>query len=141
MTKTSISYNTVQDFSEMSSIRRRLVRQRSRSAHKGIVTSGSDNHKCLSSLDSRRSIGIDSAVLVDCQRLTSDGQLINLQETVLGNQSTVGRQNGSLLSLENITRGHSRGIYFYNMAVSQNDGQESKHLFQFVDKTRPEIPG
>ncbi|KAL0635535.1 hypothetical protein Q9L58_005466 [Maublancomyces gigas] len=62
----------------------------------GVVTSSSNDHEGLTTLDGRRRVTLVTLVLVDSERFTGDGRLINLEERVIGNNTTISRNDSSL---------------------------------------------
>ena len=65
-------------------------------ADKGVVTSGGDDDKGLTTLDSGGSEAVVALVLVDSERLTSDGGLVDLEEGILGDDAAISGDNGTL---------------------------------------------
>jgi hypothetical protein len=61
------------------------------------VTSGCDDDEGLATLDRRRCITGITLVLIDCEGLSGDGGLIDLEEGVVGDDATVGWNDGTLL--------------------------------------------
>lgn len=62
----------------------------------GVVTGGGDDDEGLTTLDGGRSIAVVALVLVDSERLTSDGGLINLEESILSDDATIGGNDSTL---------------------------------------------
>lgn len=102
-------------------------------ADEGSVPRGSDNHESFATFDSGRSITSIAFVLIDGKRFSSNGRLIDLDESVLGDDTTVGGNNGSFFDLDNITRNDFRSLYFDEGTVSKSDGFKCKSLFQLFD--------
>lgn len=98
----------------------------SSSTDEGVVTSGGNDDESLTSLDSGGSIAVITSVLVDSERLASNGRLINLDEAALGNETTISRDDGSLFNLENITGHDLGGLNFLESTVTEDDSLESK---------------
>lgn len=107
----------------------------SSSANEGVVTSSGNDDESLTSLDSGGSIAVVTSVLVDSERLASDGRLINLDEAALGNETTIRRNDGSLFNLENITGNDLGGLDFLESAVTEDDSLKSKSLFELLYDT------
>lgn len=91
--------NAVENLSEVTSTASGLGDESSGTTNEGVVTSGSDDDESLTTLDSGRSEAVVSLVLVDGERLTSDGGLIDLEESIFGNDATVGGNDSTLLGL------------------------------------------
>ena len=72
-------------------------------------------------------------MLVDSQRLAGDGRLIDLEECIVGDNTTVGRDDGTLLNLEDVARDDFRSLNFLELAVTENGSLEGKSLLEFVD--------
>jgi hypothetical protein len=72
-------------------------------------------------------------VLVDSERLASDGGLINLEESVLSDNATVGGDDRTLLNLQDIARDNFGGLNLLEGTVTENDSLESESLFEFFD--------
>lgn len=105
------------------------------SANESVVTSSSNDNESFTSLDSGGSIAVVTSVLVDSERLASDGRLINLDEAALGNKTTIRRNDGSFLNLENITGNDLRGFDFLESTVTEDDSLKSKSLFELLYDT------
>lgn len=125
--------NAVQDLSEVAGSTRRLGDQSSGTTDEGVVTGSSDNHESLSTLDSGRSIAVVALVLIDSQRLTSDGRLINLDEATLGDEATIGRDDGTLLNLKNITGDNLRGLNLLKGTVTEDNGLQGQCLLELIN--------
>ena len=104
--------DTVQDLSEMTSAAASSVDERSGATDEGIVTGGSHDDESLTTLDSGGSVALVALVLVDGERLTSDGALVNLEESIVGDNTTVGGDDGTLLHLEDIAGNDLGGLDF-----------------------------
>lgn len=120
---------------------------------KGVVTCSSNDHESLTTLDGRRRVTLVALVLVDSERFTGNGRLINLEERVIGNNATVSRNDSSLnkslervplfqsivagwthfFNLENITGDDLGGLNFKKTTITENDSLQSKSLLQFFD--------
>jgi hypothetical protein len=92
----------------------------------GVVTSGADDEEGLATLDSRGSIALVALVLVDSERLAGDGGLINLEIGIVGDDATVGGDDGTLLNLEDITGNNLGGLDLLQGTVTENNSLESK---------------
>jgi hypothetical protein len=125
--------NAVEDLSEVTSATSGLGHEGSSATDEGVVTSGSDDNKGLTTLDGRGGVAVVTLMLVDSERLASDGRLINLEEGVLGNDAAVGGNDGTLLNLQDITRNDLRGLNLLEGAVTEDNSLESQSLLQFVD--------
>jgi hypothetical protein len=88
--------DAVQDLSEVTSAGGGLVDQGSGTTDESVVTSGGDDHKGLTTLDTGRSVTLVALVLVNSKGFTSDCRLIDLEEGIFGNDSTVSGDNGTL---------------------------------------------
>jgi hypothetical protein len=65
-------------------------------------------------------------VLVNSERLASDGRLVNLAEAALGNETTISGDDGTLLNLEDITGNDFRGFNLLQGAVTEDNSLESE---------------
>lgn len=72
-------------------------------------------------------------MLVDCERLTGDGGLIDLQESIFGNDSAVGWDNGTFFDLKNVTGNDFWCFNLLKLTITENRGLESESLFQLLD--------
>ncbi len=104
--------DTVQDLSEMASAAASSVDERRGATDEGVVTGGSHDDESLTTLDSGGSVALIALVLVDGERLTSDGALVNLEESIVGDNTTVGGDDGTLLYLEDIAGNDLGGLNF-----------------------------
>jgi len=100
------------------------VHESSGAADEGVVTSGSDDNERLATLDSRGSIALVVLVLVDSERLASDGRLVNLEESVLGNDTAIGGDDGTLLDLQDIAGNDLGGLNLLQGTVTENNSLE-----------------
>lgn len=105
----------------------------------GVVTGGGDNDEGLTALDSGRSVAGVILVLVDSQRLASDGGLIYLKEGILGDNLSISGDNGTLLNLEDITGDDFGGLNLLQSTVTENNSLESKGLLEFGDNLRAKL--
>lgn len=92
--------NAVEDLSEVTSATSRLRDEGGGATDKGVVTSGGDDDESLTTLDGGGSIAVVALVLVDSKGLTSDGGLINLEESIFGHNATISGDNGTLREKE-----------------------------------------
>ncbi|PTD13270.1 hypothetical protein FCULG_00004147 [Fusarium culmorum] len=125
--------NSVQNLSEVTSATSRLRDESSGTTNEGVVTSGSNDNEGLTTLDSGRSVTVVTMVLVDSERLSSDGGLINLAEAALGNETTISRNNGSLFDLEDVTGNDFRGLDLLESAITEDNSLESKSFLELLD--------
>ncbi|KAF3060281.1 hypothetical protein CFAM422_011359 [Trichoderma lentiforme] len=125
--------NAVENLSEVTSATGGLRDESSGTTDEGVVTSGGDDQEGLTTLDGRGSIAGVALVLVDGERLTGDGGLINLEESALGNDTTISGNDGTLLNLQNITRDDLGSLNFLKGTVTENDSLESESLLEFFD--------
>ena len=102
-------------------------------ADEGPVTSSSDNHEGFTTLDSRGSIASITLVLVDSKRFTGDCGLIDLDECIFGDDTAVGRNNGTFFNLNDIARNDFRCFEFNKSTVSKCNRFEGKGFLQFFD--------
>lgn len=125
--------NAVENLSEVTSATSGLRDESSGTTDEGVVTGGGDDQEGLTTLDGRGSIAGVALVLVDGERLTGDGGLINLEESALGNDATISGNDGTLLNLQNITRDDLGSLNFLKGTVTENDSLESESLLEFFD--------
>ncbi|CAF3594394.1 unnamed protein product [Fusarium graminearum] len=125
--------NSVQNLSEVTSATSRLRDESSGTTNEGVVTSGSNDNEGLTTLDSGRSVTVVTMVLVDSERLSSDGGLINLAEAALGNETTISRNDRSLFDLEDVTGNDFRGLDLLESAITENNSLESKSFLELLD--------
>ncbi|TFA98674.1 hypothetical protein CCMA1212_009581 [Trichoderma ghanense] len=125
--------NAVEHLGEVTSATRRLRDEGSSTADEGVVTSGGDDQEGLTTLDGRGSIAGVALVLVDGERLTGDGGLVDLEESTLGDDATIGGNDGTLLNLQNITRDDLGGLDLLEGTVTEDNSLESERLLQLLD--------
>ncbi|KAK1239494.1 hypothetical protein MKX07_008982 [Trichoderma sp. CBMAI-0711] len=125
--------NAVEHLGEVTSATRRLGDEGSSTTDEGVVTSGGDDQEGLTTLDGRGSIAGVALVLVDGERLTGDGGLVNLEESTLGDDATIGGNDGTLLNLQNITGDDLGGLNLLEGAVTEDNSLESERLLQLLD--------
>lgn len=118
--------NAVQHLSEVTSAGGGGVDKGSGATDEGVVTSSADDEEGLATLDSRGSIALVALVLVDSERLASDGGLINLEIGIVGDNATVGGNDGTLLNLEDITGNNLGGLDLLQGTVTENNSLERK---------------
>lgn len=90
------STNAVENLSEVTSATSGLGDKGGSATDEGVVTSGGNDNEGLTTLDSGGSVAVVTTVLVDSERLTSDGGLINLEESILSDDATISGDNGTL---------------------------------------------
>jgi hypothetical protein len=73
-----------------------LVDESSSTTDESVVTSGSDDHESLTTLDTGGSITLIALVFVDCERLASNGRLIDLEESIIGNNAAISGNDSTL---------------------------------------------
>ncbi|GJD02139.1 hypothetical protein ColKHC_10964 [Colletotrichum higginsianum] len=123
--------NAVQDLGEVTGTSGGSVDKSGSATDEGVITSGGNDDESLATLDSGRGVAVVVAVLVDGQRLTSDSGLVNLEESIFGDDTTIGGDNGTLLNLEDVTGDDFRGLNLLQGAITEDDGLESKSLLEF----------
>lgn len=101
--------------------------------NESVVTGGSNDNEGLTTLDSGGSVTVITSMLVDSERLASDGGLINLDEAALGNETTVSGNDGTFLNLKDITGNDFRGLNLLESTITEDDSLESKGLLQLLD--------
>lgn len=99
----------------------------------GVVTSSSNDNKGLTTLDGGGGVARVVLVLVDGERLTGDGGLINLEESIVGDDTAISGNDGTLLDLENITGDNLGSLDLLQGAVTENDSLEGKSLLELID--------
>jgi len=102
-------------------------------ADKCSISSSSDNHESFTTLDCRGRITGVSFVFIDGKRFSGDGRLIHLDECVLGDDTTVRRNNSTFFDLNDITGNDFGGFDFDEGTVSEGNGFKGKSLFQLFD--------
>lgn len=127
--------NAVKNLSEVTSSTSGLRNKGSSTTNEGVVTSSGDDDESLTTLDSGRSVTVVTMVLVDGERLSSDSGLIDLAEASLGNETTIGGNDGSFLNLENITGNDLRGLNLLQGTITEDNSLEGKSLLQFLYNT------
>jgi len=118
--------DAIEHLSEVASSGASGVDKGSGAADEGVVTGGSDNDESLTTLDGRRSIALVALVLVDGERLAGDGRLVNLEESIVGYDTAIGGNDGTLFDLEDIARDDLGGLNFLESTVTENNSLESK---------------
>lgn len=88
--------DTVKHLSKVTSATSGLGDERSGTTDESVVTGSSDDHEGLTTLDGGRSIAVVALVLVDSERLASDGGLINLKEGIFGDDATISGNDSTL---------------------------------------------
>ncbi len=125
--------NAVENLGEMTSATSGLGDESSGATDEGVVTGGGDDDEGLTTLDGGGGVAVVALVLVDSKGLTSNGGLINLEESIFGDDATVGGDNGTLLNLEDITGNDLGGLNLLEGAITENDSLEGKSLLEFLD--------
>ena len=125
--------NAVEDLSEVTRAGASSVDKGSSATDEGVVTSGGNDNEGLTTLDGGGSVAGVVLVLVDGERLTGDGGLINLEESIIGDDTAISGNDGTLLNLENITGDNLGSLDLLQGAVTENDSLEGKSLLEFID--------
>lgn len=125
--------DTVENLSEVTSSGGSLVDESSGTTDESVVTSGGDDHEGLTTLDTGGGVALVALVLVDGERLTGDGRLVDLEESIFGNDTAISGDDGTLLNLEDITGNDLGGFDFEQATVTEDDSLQSESLLQFVD--------
>jgi hypothetical protein len=107
--------------------------ERGSTTDEGAVTSGSDDHEGLTTLDGGGCVTGVAIVLVDSERLAGDGGLIDLEVGIFGDNATVGGDDGTFFNLKNVTGDDFGGFDFLELAVTEDGGLESESLLEFFD--------
>jgi hypothetical protein len=118
--------DAVQDLSEVTSASASRVDEGGSATDEGVVTSGGDDQEGLTTLDSRGSVALVTLVLVDSERLASDGRLVNLEEGIVGNDATISGDDGTLLDLQDIAGDDLGGLNLLQSTVTENNSLESE---------------
>lgn len=90
------SSNSVEDLGEVTASGGGSVDEGGGTTNEGVVTGGGDDHEGLTTLDGGGSVAVVSLVLVDSERLSGDGRLVNLEESVFGHNAAISRNDSSL---------------------------------------------
>lgn len=125
--------DAVENLGEMASATSGLGDEGGGATDEGVVTSGSDDDEGFTTLDGGGGVAVVAAVLVDSEGFTSDGGLINLEESIFGDDATVGGNNGALLNLEDITGNNLGSLNLLEGAITENDSLEGKSLLEFLN--------
>lgn len=125
--------DAVQDLSEMTGSGRGGVDEGGSATDEGVVTSGSNDDEGLATLDGGRSIALVTLVLVDSERFTGDGGLIDLEIGILGDDATISGDDCTFLNLQDIAGNDLRGLNLLEGTVTENNSLESEGLLQLVD--------
>jgi hypothetical protein len=99
----------------------------------GTITGSSDDDEGLTTFDGGGGITVVTLMLIDGKRFTSNGRLIDLDESVFRDDTTIGRDNGTFFDLDNITGNDFGGFQFAEGTVSEGDRFQSEGLLQFLD--------
>lgn len=122
-----------------------LVNQCSSATDESVVTSSSNDHEGFATLDPRRSITLVALVLVDGKRLSSNSGLINLEESIVGDNATISWNDSTLvwlmiwhdvmarwwtyfLDLKNVTWDNLRSLNLKKTTIAKDDSLECKSL-------------
>jgi hypothetical protein len=111
----------------------RLRDESSGTTDEGVVTSGSNDNESLTTLDSGRSVTVITVVLVDSERLSGDGRLVNLAEAALGDETTISWNDRTFFDLEDVTGNDLRGLNLLESTVTEDDSLESKSLLELLN--------
>lgn len=125
--------DAVEDLGEMTGAGRGRVDKGSGTTDEGVVTGGGDDHEGLTTLDGGGSVAVVHLVLVDSKGFTGKSGLIDLEESLFGDDTAISGDDGTLLDLEDITGNDLGGFNLNKTTVAENDGLEGKSLFQFID--------
>jgi hypothetical protein len=68
-------------------------------------------------------------MFIDGEGFSGNGRLIDLDESVLGDNTTIGRDNSTFFNLNYITRNNFGGLDFSKSTVSKGNGFEGEGLF------------
>jgi hypothetical protein len=127
-----------------------FVHKSSGTTDESVVTSGRNDDKGLTTLDTGRSITLITLMFVDCEGLASNGSLIDLEESIIGNNAAICGNDGALhkfllvltapfggrfayfFDLENVTRNNFRRLDFKESSVTENHSFQGKGLLQLV---------
>lgn len=123
----------MENLSEVTGATSGLGDEGSSATDEGVVTSGGNDDEGLTTLDSGRLEAVVAIVLVDSEGLASNGRLIDLEESVFGNNATIGGDDGTLLNLEDITGNDEGSLNLLEGTVTEDDSLESESLLQLVD--------
>jgi hypothetical protein len=91
-----------------------------------VVTGGSDHDEGLTTLHRGGSVALVTLVLVDGERFTGDGGLVDLEERILGDNAAVGGNDGTLLDLQDVTGNDLGSLNLLQGAIAENDSLESE---------------
>jgi hypothetical protein len=94
----------------MSGTTRGFVNESSGTTDKSTISRGGDNHESFTTFDGGGSITVISLVLVDGERFSGDSGLIDLNESVFCDDTTVCGDDGTFFDLDDITRDDFRGL-------------------------------
>lgn len=120
------STNAVENLGEVTGAGASSVHEGSGTTDEGVVTGSGNDEEGLTTLDSGRSVAGVVLVLVDGERLTGDGRLINLEESIIGDDATIGGNNGTLLNLQDVTGDDLGGLNLLEGAITEDDSLEGE---------------
>lgn len=127
------SSDTVKNFSEVTASGGGGVDEGGGATNEGVVTGGANDDESLTTLDGGRGVALVALVLVDGERLTGDGGLIDLKESIVGDDAAISGDNGTFLNLQDITGNDFGSLDLLEGTITQNNGLEGKSLLQLVD--------
>ena len=110
-----------------------LADERSSTTNESTISSSGNDHESFTTLDSGGGITVITLMLVDGERFSCNGRLVDLNESVFGDDTTVGRNNGTFFDLNDITGDDFGSLDLNQSSVSETDSLESEGLFQFFD--------
>ncbi|TLD21338.1 hypothetical protein PspLS_09068 [Pyricularia sp. CBS 133598] len=125
--------DAVKHLSEVTSTSGGSVDKGGGATDEGAVTGGGDDDESLTTLDGRGSVALVALVLVDSKRLASDGRLVNLEVGIVGDNATVGGNDGTLLNLENVTGNDLGSLNLLELTVTEDNSLQGESLLQLVD--------
>ena len=114
---------------EMTSSARGFADECGGTADKCSVSSSSDNHKSFTTFDGRGSITGIALVFIHRKRFSSDGRLIDLDESILCDDTSVSRNDCAFFDLNDITGDDFGGFDFEESAFSEGNCLKRKSLF------------
>ena len=117
----------------MTSSARGFVYKGCSTTDESAVTSSSNYHESLTTLNSGGSITSIAFVFIDGERFSGDGRLIDLDESILSDDATVCGDDGTFFNLDDIAGDDFGGFEFDKSTISKSDGLESECLLQFFD--------
>ena len=100
---------------------------------KRTIASSSDNHESLTTFNSGRSITMISLMFIDSKRFSGNGRLIDLDKGIVGDDSTIGRDNSTFFNLDDVAGYHFGGFDLDESAVSEANGLKRQGFLQLFD--------